>query len=171
MQGIKDTSIYVPKNKYKRKINLIKHQYTKFLSLNKNVKIFVSKLKRTHQSARYFGFKKFLYSKKLNEINIGTAEGIQKKIFYKNLFIDKTIKVKGYKKIEKKLSFEKRIISFLKEFKKNDVAFCFCHGFWLRYLICIIRKQKKNNLKKLNIKNADIYLYNSARKNKILKIS
>ena len=97
---------------------------------------------------------------------MGTAEGMPKDLFYKQLNISKKkIEIKGHKKIENKKNFEKRIMSFLKETNRFDEVICFCHGIWLKYLHCLLKNLNFNKIKNINIKNADVFIYSSKNKN------
>ena len=166
IQGLKNNPISTNKKRYIKIKKFIQKEHKKSLHENKKTTVYTSALKRTIETAIFFEFKNFKISKKLNELNVGTAEGMPKDLFYKQLNISKKkIEIKGHKKIENKKNFERRIISFLKETKRFDEVICFCHGIWLKYLHCLLKNLNFNKIKNINIKNADVFIYSSKNKN------
>ncbi|MDN3017009.1 histidine phosphatase family protein [Paenibacillus sp. BSR1-1] len=114
--------------------------------------VLASSLRRTHQTARLYGYKYEIESL-LDELDFGAYEGVPKTDMI-NEFGEK------WRQSPKEIvlgesieNLEKRIVLFLEKYRKSSNILAFGHGSWIRAAISYNQYGHVNNMNKITIEN------------------
>ena len=110
--------------------------------------ILVSELKRTHETAKLYGFDSCKVDALVNELDFGKYEGIEKTIMLKELGEAWFNDVRSIKLGETLLEFEARILLFLEKYKNKENVLLFAHGAVIR---AILELSKEKNIDRMNM--------------------
>ncbi len=114
--------------------------------------VLVSSLKRTHQTAKAYGFKVFQFEPLIDELNFGKYEGVQKAEMLLDLGSSWYDNAKSITLGESLVDFENRLISFKEKYQDKSVLL-FAHGAVLRGLKAISNCGNINEMNTEDVKN------------------
>lgn len=115
--------------------------------------ILVSELKRTHQTARAYGFDQVTVEPLINELNFGQFEGKPRQQLLDQIgpiwFDDPRQVVLG----ESINHLNERIIAFLEKYHHCHRLIIFAHGSWTRAMISLIKYGDLRNMNQVEVVN------------------
>lgn len=125
-------------------------------------KVIISELKRTKETAEFFGFQEFVMDKRINEINFGHFEGKPKAEMLHLLGNDWFEKFESLEDRfgEKISSFKARIADFYEEHYQSNIL-VFSHGAVMRALIALHQTKSLNLMNKVEVKNGELIDFNT----------
>lgn len=148
LQGKNDISILPVTEDLNSKI---KENKKEMLKVNFD-EILVSSLKRTRETAIIYGYKKFKIEPLIDELDFGIFEGKEKRIMLNKLGSDWNSDVLNISLGETMISFEKRVTSFLYNYKNKNVL-AFAHGAVIRSICALVKDKTIKNMNQFNIEN------------------
>lgn len=114
--------------------------------------VLVSSLKRTHQTAKAYGFNDYQFEPLIDELNFGKYEGLQKKEMLSDLGLSWYKNAKSITLGESLSGFEDRLISFKEKYQGKTILL-FAHGAVLRGLKAIFHCGNINEMNNEDVKN------------------
>ncbi|MBF0187437.1 MAG: histidine phosphatase family protein [Magnetococcales bacterium] len=142
LQGWQDTDVIPPDENVQARIA----ENRAILTRKTPSAVYVSALKRTHQTARHHGFSDVIIDPRLNECHFGPHEKQSRTAAYASL---------GDAWIENPLSltlgepmtlFQERILAFINGLDGPGPVVVFSHGAWIRALISIVETGTINTM-------------------------
>lgn len=116
--------------------------------------IIASSLKRTHETAKLYGYEPEI-EHLLDELDFGSFEGIPKKKLLEKLGRDWIENPVALTLGEPIRLFEKRIISFIHKYRRSRNILVFGHGAWIRAALSYEKYGNVNHMNKIEVKNND----------------
>ncbi|MGN7613468.1 histidine phosphatase family protein [Magnetococcales bacterium HHB-1] len=143
LQGWQDTDVIAPDEAVWERINANRQQ----IDTAPPVKVFVSALKRTHQTARYYGFENVIQDQRLNECHFGRFSGTSRKAAYAHLGESWKTAPLTLTLGEPMTGFQARILSFIQDLEGEAGPIAvFSHGGWIRALLSIVETGDINTM-------------------------
>lgn len=122
--------------------------------------IIVSELKRTHQTAKQYGYSEFSVESLINELNFGIYEGQPKERMISELgpswYDDPRNLVLG----EPIVGLAKRVELFLQKYEQSHRLLVFAHGSWTRAMISFVTIGSLKNMNKVTVENNQLVKLN-----------
>lgn len=152
LQGSRDIDIIPPDKQLQHEICQVKRQ----LPLSKLNVIVVSSLKRTQQTAQYYGFSTAIIEPLLDELDFGQYEGQPRSLLLKeckqwstdpeNLILGEPVS-----------ALKLRVMTFLQHYQQYDNILLFGHGSWIRAMIAIAQYDDLRMMNQLSIQNNQLH--------------
>lgn len=159
LQGRKDISIYIPSIDQLEQILQNKEKINSYI---KPSVILCSSLKRTYQTALYYGYEPKI-EHLLDEWNFGKFEG-QPKIRLIMKYGDKwTNNPVNITLGESGKNLQKRVNSFLKKYQHYEHVLVFGHGAWIRACLSLIDQKDINKMNQITLANNECLTVNFIR--------
>ncbi|MBD8068070.1 histidine phosphatase family protein [Bacillus sp. PS06] len=157
LQGSRNIPISPITNGFKHDIEVNKQKLINILPVDI---VLTSSLIRTQQTAKSYGYESFQVEPLLDELNFGDYEGVPKSRLindYSDVWMNSPRELTLGESL---LDFEKRILSFIKEYKHYSKIIVFGHGSWMRGLISINQFGTINEMNKVVVKNNELLIVN-----------
>lgn len=150
LQGSRDITISMPSPSILQKIAGQRRLLEAHLPFDL---VACSGLKRTKETAQYYGFSEPVIEPLLNELDFGIYEGKSKQTLIEDcgsLWSDQPRNLVLGEKLE---DFENRIFAFLEKYSWANKALVFGHGSWIRAISSIHETGSINTMNKFHIEN------------------
>ncbi len=154
LQGHTDISISPISDDLKEEISEIKKKFD--LKPENFDKVYVSPLKRTHETAQAFGFNNFEIDSRLMEVSFGSYEGRLKKDLIQETGSEWLNNPKNTELWKELLTMQNQLEDFLQDQKSFQKIMIFAHGGVLRYFDGRNRGLELNQINTFRIDNGQL---------------
>lgn len=118
--------------------------------------VFASSLSRAQQTAQVYGFHDHRVDGRLNELHFGSFEGRPKRELQRLHSEQWNLNPRSMTLGERLIDFEKRIFSFLQDWREKERILVFGHGSWIRGLLSIAQTGQINQMNQFNVANNEL---------------
>jgi broad specificity phosphatase PhoE len=153
LQGARDISIISPPDEDAQALVRTQKIFLKNINFDS---VYVSPLKRTQETAQYYGYSDFVVDPCLQELNFGKYEGKSKSHIiedYGRQWVEAPCEiVLG----EPMLALQQRVVDFVLKQDDASTILVFGHGNWIRALMSLVEVGNVNNMNKIHLENSQL---------------